>query len=365
MNPDFQRLMSRATLQTRGGDLLGATATIQRALTGTSEADLKTFDDVIDVDAEAIDHRLAEIGTDNRVRASQARDGGLHEERFLDANYGSGRVSINYKLYVPPGDPFVPRPLLVMLHGCTQDPDDFAMGTRMNEAARRNGWLVLYPEQSARVNPQRCWSWFKTPHQARGRGEPALLASLTHHVMSNHQVDARHVHVAGLSAGAAMAAVLGQAYPDLFASIGVHSGLPCGAVANAHEALEMMRTGRDTRKSRTTGASCIRAVPTIVFHGTRDTTVHPLNAELVYADAVSGQPSTERVEHGREGERAYTRRTRLASDDRSLAELWLIEGAGHAWSGGDQRGSHADWQGPDAAEQMICFFSAHPRTGEL
>ncbi|HEY1399657.1 PHB depolymerase family esterase [Roseateles sp.] len=395
MNPDFQRMMSRAALQTRGGDLMGATRSIQNALAGAvdttagAETDTDTDaqdTDVIDVEARMIEDRHVEIGVANELRAPpivhevhvapqarearEAREAGearapvIDEERFLAATYARGRVSIDYKLYVPPGDPSLPRPLLLMLHGCTQNPDDFAAGTRMNELARRHGWLVLYPAQSAKTNPQGCWNWFKTGHQERGRGEPALLASLTQHVMSTHRVDARHVHVAGLSAGGAMAAVLGQTYPELFAAVGVHSGLPCGAVASAPEALALMRTGQAMPGASRPAASSPRAMPTIVFHGTRDMTVHPLNGEQVYADATADRQGSERVEHGREGGRAYTRKTRVAADGRSLAELWLIDGAGHAWSGGDRRGSHADWQGPDAASQMICFFSAHPRAGD-
>ena len=401
MNPDFQRMMSRAALQTRGGDLMGATRSIQNALAGAADTPSETTTqtetdasdgDVIDVEARVIEDRHVELGMaeglrpppvrrevppvqdtphapnvqdvrdvrDARVARAPVRD----EERFLAATYAHGRVSIDYKLYVPPGDPSVPRPLLLMLHGCTQNPDDFAIGTRMNEVARRNGWLVLYPQQSTKVNPQGCWNWFKASHQARGRGEPALLAALTHHVMAGHRVDARHVHVAGLSAGGAMAAVLGQTYPELFASVGVHSGLPCGVVASAPEALAVMRTGQPARNTAHPAASPPRAVPTIVFHGTRDMTVHPLNGEHVYADATAGLKTSERVEHGREGGRAYTRKTSVATDGRTLAELWLIDGAGHAWSGGDRRGSHADWQGPDAAGQMLCFFSARPRTGD-
>ncbi|WP_431256700.1 extracellular catalytic domain type 1 short-chain-length polyhydroxyalkanoate depolymerase [Roseateles chitinivorans] len=404
MNPDFQRMMSRAALQTRGGDLMGATRSIQNALAGaadttddaTAEAESDArHGDVIDVEARVIEDRHVEIGVTEGLRsapvrrevldardvhdvndlqqahadhhvpqAREARAPVMDEERFLAAAYTHGRASIDYKLYVPPGDPSLPRPLLLMLHGCTQNPDDFAAGTRMNEVAKRHGWLVLYPEQSTKVNPQGCWNWFKTSHQERGRGEPALLAALTHHVMAGRPVDARRVHVAGLSAGGAMAAVLGQTYPELFASVGVHSGLPCGAVASAPEALAMMRTGHETRNTARPSASPPRAMPTIVFHGTRDMTVHPLNGEHVYADATSGLKTTERIEHGREGGRAYTRKTSVATDGRPLAELWLIDGAGHAWSGGDRRGSHADWQGPDAASQMICFFSAHPRTAD-
>lgn len=282
------------------------------------------------------------------------------DRHLLAATFIHGRISVSYKLYVPPGDPGSPRPLLLMLHGCMQDPDDFAAGTRMNEVARRHGWLVLYPKQTTSIHPQGCWSWFKTSHQQRGRGEPALLAALTRHVMHVYGADERHVHVAGLSAGGAMAAVLARTYPELFASMGVHSGVPFGVAAHASEALSVMRNGPVTRGTKS-AASSPHSIPAIVFHGTRDMIVHPLNGEQVYADATRGLSGVEQVEHGHEGGRAYARKTRIGTDGRSHAEPWLIDGAGHAWSGGEPSGTHTDWQGPDAASQMICFFSAHPR----
>ncbi|WAC71016.1 PHB depolymerase family esterase [Roseateles sp. SL47] len=372
INPDFQRMMARAALQTRRADLAGATRTIQQALSGVTHAAADDQDgDVIDVEARVINDTQEGIETTVKTRPGEAPRPGpaadvredaredTREGRFLAATFTRASISINYKLYVPPGDAAEPRPLLLMLHGCKQDPDDFAAGTRMNEVARRHGWLVLYPEQSAAMNPQCCWSWFKSSHQQRGRGEPALLAALTRHVMETHAVDARQVHVAGLSAGGAMATVMGQVYPELFAAVGVHSGLPFAVAANATEALARMRSGPGAREIHP-GVKPVRAVPTIVFHGTRDMTVHPLNGERVYVDAVAGVAGSERIENGREGGRPYTRRSYFDANGQSQAELWLVEGAGHAWSGGDQAGSHADWQGPDAAGQMICFFSAHP-----
>lgn len=287
---------------------------------------------------------------------------GTLAEQFLRSTSVQGRASIDYRLYVPPGDSTEPRPLLVMLHGCGQDPDDFAVGTRMNEMARRNGWLVLYPAQSTQANPHGCWNWFKSNHQERGRGEPALIAALTQEIMASHRVDANRVYVAGLSAGGAMAAIVGRAYPELFAAVGVHSGLPHGAVDDANAAMAMMRGGQDTRPPVEEAAPSgqHRPTPTIVFHGTRDMTVHPLNGEHVYADATAGVKGAHRVENGREGTRAYTRKTHVTPQGRVQAELWLIEGGGHGWSGGDRSGSYTDWLGPDASEQMLCFFMAHP-----
>ena len=297
----------------------------------------------------------------SRATRAPAPPTSLPEEQFLSGRFSHGHAAIDYKLYVPPGDHREPRPLLLMLHGCGQDPDDFALGTRMNGMARRNGWLVLYPAQSTQANPQGCWNWFKTNHQERGRGEPALLAALTQHILASHRVDANRVHVAGLSAGGAMAVILGRAYPELFASVGVHSGLPHGAVDDATGAIAMMRAGQDTRPpADAASAPAPVPPPPIVFHVTRDMTVHPLNGEHIDADATAGVAGVPRIENGREGTRAYTRRTHVTPRGQVHAELWLIEGGGHGWSGGDQSGSSTDWLGPDASEQMLCFFMAHP-----
>lgn len=281
-------------------------------------------------------------------------------ERFVSGTHLHGRTTLNYRLYTPPGDVCTARPLLVMLHAGEQGLQDFALSSQMNAAAGRLGWMVLYPEKPERPGEQAGWSWYMYSHQQRGRGEPALLASLTRHVIAQHRIDEQRVHVAGLSAGGAMAAVLGQTYPDLFASVGVHSGLPYGAVDDASGATSLKRYGRVDQEACAGRPLRHGAPPTIVFHGTRDMTVHPSNGVRIYENAVSGRPGEHRFENGREGGRAYTRRTHVAPDGHTNAELWLIEGAGHAWSGGDPQGSQADWQGPAASEQMLCFFMRHP-----
>jgi poly(hydroxyalkanoate) depolymerase family esterase len=294
------------------------------------------------------------------ARADTRRERPECPERFVSGTHARGQATISYKLYTPPGDVRAARPLLVMLHGDEHGLEDFALSTQMNAAARRLGWMVLYPEKPARHGEQAGWSWYMYSHQQRGRGEPALLASLTRSVIAQHQIDARRVHVAGLSAGGAMAAVLGQTYPDLFASVGIHSGLPYGAVDDASGAPSLKRYGRTDQEARAERPLRDATPPTIVFHGTRDMTVHPSNGVRIYENAVAGLAGEHRFENGREGGRAYTRRTHVAPDGRTNAELWLIEGAGHAWSGGDPQGAQADWQGPAASEQMLCFFMHHP-----
>ena len=247
-----------------------------------------------------------------------------------------------------------------MLHGCTQNSDDFAAGTGMNELAKAQGFYVLYPEQSANANPQRCWNWFKHNHQSRGRGEAALLASMTLAVIQQHGIDSRRVYIAGLSAGGAMAAIVAAAYPEIFAAVGVHSGLAVGAAGNVAEALAAMKSGAADIKL----ASSSRAVPTIVFHGDQDRTVHPRNGDQVSEQMMTAlhAGSEKSVQQGNSNKgRRFTRTCHL-KDDVKFAELWVLHGAGHAWSGGNATGSYTDPSGPDASSEMLRFFSEHVKS---
>jgi len=273
--------------------------------------------------------------------------------RFLSATFSAAEGSRPYKLYVPSGYRAGQAvPLIVMLHGCTQSPDDFAAGTRMNELAEARTCLVAYPEQTAAANMQKCWNWFREADQRHGSGEPALIAGLTRAIMREFSVDPRRVYIAGLSAGGAAAAVMGVAYPDLYAAIGVHSGLACGAARDMSSAFAAMQRG---------GAGVGgHAVPTIVFHGDRDSTVSPRNGDAVVAQAGEADPMGERVEQGRvPGGHAYTRTLHRGADGRTAIEQWLIHGAGHAWSGGSPAGSYTDPRGPDASQEMLRFFLEH------
>jgi poly(hydroxyalkanoate) depolymerase family esterase len=242
-----------------------------------------------------------------------------------------------------------------MLHGCTQDPDDFAAGTCMNDAAREQGMFVLYPAQSAKANPKRCWNWFKHNHQARSRGEPALLAGMVRDIMARYPIDPARVYVAGLSAGGAMAAILGETYPEIFAAVGVHSGLPAGAAQDLPSALEAMKSGE--AQPRDAG----HRIPTIVIHGDADHIVHPGNGECIYATH-AGADGTCDTETGRApAGHAWTRRVQRDGAGKVIAEHWRIHGAGHAWSGGCGRGSYTDPKGPDATSAMLRFFAQHRR----
>ena len=262
----------------------------------------------------------------------------------------------DYRLYVP-GRALTQSPaLLVMLHGCTQSPEDFAAGTGMNALAEAAGWLVVYPAQPQSANSARCWNWFNSADQSRDGGEPAIIAGITRAVMAAHNVDPARVYVAGLSAGGAAAAIMGAAYPDLFAAVGVHSGLPRGAATDVSSAFAAMRQGS---AGHAPGRG--RAMPTIVFHGDRDRTVHPVNGEHVLAQAGAGAALETHVsQESPAGRHAYTRTVRTDAQRRPVLEHWLLHGAGHAWSGGSTAGSYTDPQGPDASREMMRFFAQQP-----
>lgn len=304
--------------------------------------------------------------------ACLARSGG---GSFTAGSHACAGHACDFKLYVPPRAPRASghaRTLVVMLHGCTQDPDDFATGTGMNELGREQDFFVLYPAQSSGANPSRCWNWFRQEHQVRGEGEPALLASMTLAIVAQYGIDPRRVYIAGLSAGGAMAAIVATAYPDIFAAVGVHSGLASGAAGGLGEALRVMRHGMpdETRSSNglRVGFEAPRqllpptvVLPTIVFHGDADRTVHPRNGEQVIAAALQRDAANPRTEQGvTEEGRRYTRSTHAGQGGEAVAEHWLVHGAGHAWSGGDARGSYTDGKGPDASREMLRFFLAHP-----
>ncbi|HZH28432.1 MAG TPA: PHB depolymerase family esterase [Azospirillaceae bacterium] len=277
---------------------------------------------------------------------------------FTAASYTGTAGTRAYKLYVPGSRTAGrPLPLIVMLHGCTQSSDDFAAGTRMNALGEEHGCLVAYPEQPSSANAQRCWNWFSPDDQRRDRGEPSLIAGITRQIMRDHPVDPSRIYIAGLSAGGAAAAVMGAAYPDLYAAVGVHSGLPAGAARDLPSAFAAMRQGAAG------GGSGAHGVPTIVFHGDRDTTVHPRNADAVAAQSTSsaaGLRST--AQRGQApGGHAYSRAVHADASGRVLCEHWTIHGAGHAWAGGSPSGSYTDPRGPDAGREMLRFFLEHPQ----
>ncbi|MDH5823605.1 PHB depolymerase family esterase [Luteimonas sp. RD2P54] len=368
--------MRQAMRLMRTGDLQAATRTLQHALAGSIDAPAAPASHAgrgeAHAGAPAIDGEFRVIDGGRAPRAgavpawpghrAAGGDGGLPRHRFsCDAG------QLEYGLHVPAGLDAAGAPLLLMLHGCTQTPEDFARGTRMNQLADAHGYVVAWPAQSAERNPNRCWNWFRGSDQQRGRGEPAMLAALTRHLVAAHRLDAGRVYVAGLSAGGAMAAVLASTHPDVYAAIGVHSGLPIGLASDVPSAFAAMRKGGAQRRPRA-GAGA-EPVPAIVFHGDSDTTVHPGNGQGVVeqslGDASAVRDSASTVErHVEPGGRSATRTVHRAGDGRIAAEHWVVHGSGHAWSGGDAAGSYTDPCGPDASAQMLRFFAGCSRRRE-
>jgi poly(hydroxyalkanoate) depolymerase family esterase len=440
----LDKLLGEATRLTRSGHLHDATAAIQQALGGfgspheprRSGADAAVIDErpllPRELRRQAPESAPQPRGAPPTWRAptadrtargrtaqpavdepAQTIPRGRGTSGTFETHVYAGRTGTRqYKLFVPAGHAGETLGLIVMLHGCTQTPDDFAAGTRMNEVAAERGFLVLYPAQAPRSNQSKCWNWFQPGDQRRGGGEPDLLASLTRHIVQTHPVDPARVYVAGLSAGGAMADILGREYPDVFAAVGVHSGLPQGAAHDVASAFAAMRHGSGpgsasspdlARMFGTPGtpmfgaagatmsampmpaaapASAARmprapsgeaaqpagasGTPTIVFHGDADSTVHPSNGARVIgaalAAAAAAEVATERRSAGdRPVTRSVHRRPQADGDVPSLAEHWVVHGAGHAWSGGDPAGSYADARGPDASREMVRFFEEHPR----
>lgn len=289
--------------------------------------------------------------------------------QFVTRSFSGAAGTRSYKLYVPTGylaASDARAPLLVMLHGCTQSPDDFAAGTRMNALADAHGFFVAYPAQTPRDNGSKCWNWFRSEDQARGRGEPSLIAGIVGAVASDYRIDARRVFVAGLSAGAAMAVILGETYPDVFAAVGAHSGLPFAAAHDMPSAFAAMKSGAGSAGAAKRSGNAPRAqdhvpVPTIVFHGDADHTVTHRNGLAIVraaaADTSAQAPLRASVHPGAvAGGRTYTREVFADHTAQSIVEHWTVHGAGHAWSGGSASGSYTDPSGPDASAEMVRFF---------
>jgi poly(hydroxyalkanoate) depolymerase family esterase len=287
-------------------------------------------------------------------------EGAQFEERMYANEVGSRA----YKLYVPSGYNGQALPLVVMLHGCTQSPDDFALGTRMNDLAEEQTFLVAYPAQAKSANASKCWNWFNAGDQRRDQGEPSLIAGITRQIMRDFLVEPGRVYIAGLSAGGAAAAIMGSTYPDLYAAIGVHSGLACGAARDIPSAFASMRQGAPPAAdmSRRHGGSG-GTVPTIVFHGDRDTTVNPVNGDQVIAQSKAAADLRTTISRGEAPSgMSYTRTVQLDGGGQPMLEHWVLHGAGHAWSGGSAVGSYTEPRGPDASREMIRFFLQHPGT---
>jgi poly(hydroxyalkanoate) depolymerase family esterase len=411
MNIDFVETMRAAMNLMRDQKLVEATRVIRSALSGgepvssespseTPRLPLAVENKLIDLTAEVIEPETmasAELKADTRLDQSQPsriaewNAGPLgkalaklrHTElprfnldgltvgrlrkaleipegaQYLSRSFACAAGSRNYKLYIPRRPHTVRRALIVMLHGGTQDADDFAAGTRMNALAEEHGFIVAYPSQSKAANASLCWNWFSPENQMRGRGEPAIIAGITSEIISEYAVDPARVFVAGLSAGGAMAAVMGATYPDLYAAVGIHSGLPYRSAADLPSAFAAMRgdarlRGRRSGRSRGTGDDSPR-IRTIVFHGDADNIVHPSNAANMVKAERAGE-SFERAEARHAAIRAHTRTVTRDKTGAVVVEQWLIHGSGHGWSGGSPDGTYTDPHGPDASREILRFF---------
>ena len=382
MKINFAQAMKRATLATRALDLGKATAIIQEALSGRAHGHDEEAPSEPDHGVQTAAPRVAAPDRPSRkrwplgevvrfLRGARTAAPNLataspepatppppvpEAAQFLTRSFTGSAGTRRYKLYIP-GSATPARGLIVMLHGCQQNPDDFAVGTAMNAVAEARGLLVAYPAQARSANVSMCWNWFNPAHQMRDAGEPSILAGITREIVSEFGLDRRRVFVAGLSAGGAMAAVLGETYPDLYAAVGVHSGLPYQAANDVMSALAAMKGPGDFSSPKPASEPRPR-VRAIVFHGDQDRTVHPANADRVAEAALAQLPGKPmRLDHdGFRGGRRCATSVFSGPDGGALVELWRIEGAGHAWSGGNAKGSFTDATGPNASEEMVRFF---------
>lgn len=274
---------------------------------------------------------------------------------FRQDQFTCAAGSRSFRTYVPSTAQTGATGIVVMLHGCTQNPEDFAAGTGMNALAEKHRFVVIYPQQSRGDNAQSCWNWFSRADQRRDRGEPAILAGMTRAVMAEHDIPRDQTFVAGLSAGAAMAVILGETYPDVFAGVGAHSGLAYGTAKDVPSAFAAMAGNAPNVAD---SAPTKPAVRTMVFHGTADATVHPSNGDRIARDVMDrgARQAIETDERGNTSGRSYTRKTSAGSNGAAELEHWVVEGMGHAWSGGQSSGSYTDAKGPDASAEMIRFF---------
>ena len=398
MTNHFSVGMKKATELTKAGKLADATALIQLLLTNKAPDTANVPDAAIMPDAAivpdgtAIEGAYTRLGEAEPVHAAPPKHnlhnakaprtslrealrkiaaGGMPANlrafktdaplatgaKFITLTHCNAQGQRDYKLYTPANQPLAAMPLIVMLHGCTQSPDDFAAGTGMNALAEKHGFLVAFPAQPSGANANKCWNWFRAEDQVRDRGEPALIAGLTRDILRDYPVDPARVYVAGLSAGGAAAAIMGAAYPDLFSAVGVHSGLAVGAATDIPQAFSAMRSG-------SSGTVLNKTVPTIVIHGMADTTVHPRNGDAIIAQslrAFGGLKSAE-SKGTSNGGRSYRQKRYTDRNGRAMFEHWEIDGAGHAWAGGFAAGSFTDPRGPSASEEMVRFFLGHAKT---
>jgi poly(hydroxyalkanoate) depolymerase family esterase len=374
----IQRALAAAGLNSQSGPMKGVTDTIDRAL---SDAGLTQRSATANEQGVTIDGTFREIDPPYRDTGGTRTEpaSGVDEPlpgAFLNRSFTNNAGTRNYMLYVPASymaQPSEPVPVIVMLHGCTQSPADFAAGTRMNALADQHGFLVIYPAQAANANGSRCWNWFRPEDQIRDSGEPSLIAGITREVASAYRVDAQRIFVAGMSAGASMAVILGAMYPDLYVAVGAHSGLPYGAAHDMPSAFAAMQGGaalpgqlQPSAATPSDRAQRSNWTPTIVFHGDHDRTVNVRNGDAIVQQVTlfgsDQQPLRGHVQTGTApGGRRYSRTDYVDHANQTVVEHWMVHGAGHAWSGGSANGTFTDPMGPDASAEMIRFFLSRRR----
>jgi poly(hydroxyalkanoate) depolymerase family esterase len=310
---------------------------------------------------------------------SAASGGEAAAGQFTDEYY-DGRL---YKQYVPTSyDGSSPVPLVVMLHGCTQSPGGFAGETGMNEVAEQEGFVAIYPDQTGSANTNECWNWFEPADQTRGSGEPALIAGMTQQTIADYAIDTDAVFAAGFSAGGAMVPIMAAAYPDIYRAVAVHSGLEYDAADSLIEANTAMTSGGPDPQQKGRDAyeamgSRARPVPTIVFHGTSDYTVDTVNgqqaaeqatqtADLAADDTDDGSvPSSPTSTTTKQSTGHSYTISRYADDSgEPVVAKYIVDGMGHAWSGGTQGGAYTDPDGPDASRIVWDFFAARAGLGD-
>ncbi|MEO5658445.1 MAG: PHB depolymerase family esterase, partial [Polaromonas sp.] len=284
-----------------------------------------------------------------------------------------------YWLYLPSGAAPAPRPLVVMLHGCKQTATDFAASTRMNQLAERKGFAVLYPQQSATADRHRCWHWYKRATQ-QGLGDVGMLAEMTRQVQRKHRLDASRTYVAGLSAGAGMAAILALRHPQLIAAAGLHSAPVFGTSDSPLSAFQAMQQGssmghQDMAREFSAGQPQFPGMPVMLIQGRNDPVVRRVNVDHLAAQfaiidapfitsAVPVVRSYAGRSKGRSPRHAYKTATYYAGRKPQVVKC-EIDLLGHAWSGGDGTLSYSAPEGPDASLLMWNFFSLQQRKPEL